>query len=167
MAKKREKTKQENRKERQQRICVACKCEKRSCGNATVKESYSSNSNSNNNLLTTTMFHHNNYYNHKHKHYIQQQQQQTNKNNCILRCTNIQQQPLPFPLFLLPSLSLCLLCSTGRNQPPMYTETLPGESLALMITSLTSEMGGRYYCTASYANTEILTTTVTIKTYGK
>lgn len=165
MAKKREKTKQENRKERQQRICVACKWEKRSCGNATVKESYSSNSN--NNLLTTTMFHHNNYYNHKHKHYIQQQQQQTNKNNCILRCTNIQQQPLPFPLFLLPSLSLCLLCSTGRNQPPMYTETLPGESLALMITSLTSEMGGRYYCTASYANTEILTTTVTIKTYGK
>ncbi|XP_068154477.1 fasciclin-2 isoform X2 [Drosophila tropicalis] len=54
---------------------------------------------------------------------------------------------------------------TGRNQPPMYTETLPGESLALMITSLSVEMGGKYYCTASYANTEILETSVTIKTY--
>ncbi|XP_017088459.2 fasciclin-2 isoform X1 [Drosophila bipectinata] len=54
---------------------------------------------------------------------------------------------------------------TGRNQPPMYTETLPGESLALMITSLSVEMGGKYYCTASYANTEILEKAVTIKTY--
>ncbi|XP_020805212.1 fasciclin-2 isoform X5 [Drosophila serrata] len=54
---------------------------------------------------------------------------------------------------------------TGRNQPPMYTETLPGESLALMIPSLSVEMGGRYYCTASYANTEILEKGVTIKTY--
>ncbi|BFG00341.1 fasciclin-2 [Drosophila madeirensis] len=54
---------------------------------------------------------------------------------------------------------------TGRNQPPMYTETLPGESLALMISSLTVEMGGKYYCTASYANTEILETSVTITTY--
>ncbi|XP_034666368.1 fasciclin-2 isoform X6 [Drosophila subobscura] len=54
---------------------------------------------------------------------------------------------------------------TGRNQPPMYTETLPGESLALMIPSLTVEMGGKYYCTASYANTEILETSVTITTY--
>ncbi|KRK06011.1 fasciclin-2 isoform X1 [Drosophila yakuba] len=53
----------------------------------------------------------------------------------------------------------------GRNQPPMYTETLPGESLALMITSLSVEMGGKYYCTASYANTEILEKGVTIKTY--
>ncbi|KAI8036151.1 hypothetical protein M5D96_011011, partial [Drosophila gunungcola] len=53
----------------------------------------------------------------------------------------------------------------GRNIPPMYTETLPGESLALMITSLSVEMGGRYYCTASYANTEILEKGVTIKTY--
>jgi len=49
----------------------------------------------------------------------------------------------------------------------MYTETLPGESLALMITSLSVEMGGKYYCTASYANTEILEKGVTIKTYGK
>ncbi|XP_034666358.1 fasciclin-2 isoform X5 [Drosophila subobscura] len=55
--------------------------------------------------------------------------------------------------------------ATGRNQPPMYTETLPGESLALMIPSLTVEMGGKYYCTASYANTEILETSVTITTY--
>ncbi|XP_034139630.1 fasciclin-2 isoform X2 [Drosophila guanche] len=55
--------------------------------------------------------------------------------------------------------------ATGRNQPPMYTETLPGESLALMISSLTVEMGGKYYCTASYANTEILETSVTITTY--
>ncbi|KAH8420233.1 hypothetical protein KR009_007698 [Drosophila setifemur] len=54
---------------------------------------------------------------------------------------------------------------TGRNQPPMYTETLPGESLALMIPSLSVEMGGKYYCTASYANTEILEKAVTIKTY--
>ncbi|XP_034489459.1 fasciclin-2 isoform X3 [Drosophila innubila] len=54
---------------------------------------------------------------------------------------------------------------TGRNQPPMYTETLPGDSLALMITSLSSEMTGKYYCTASYANTELLQTSVSIKTY--
>ncbi|KAM7350494.1 neural cell adhesion molecule fasciclin 2 isoform 1-T1 [Cochliomyia hominivorax] len=53
----------------------------------------------------------------------------------------------------------------GRNQPPMYTETLPGESLALMITSLSVEMEGRYYCTASYASTELLETSVMIKTY--
>ncbi|KPU75270.1 fasciclin 2, isoform E [Drosophila ananassae] len=53
----------------------------------------------------------------------------------------------------------------GRNQPPMYTETLPGESLALMIPSLSVEMGGIYYCTASYANTEILEKAVTITTY--
>lgn len=49
----------------------------------------------------------------------------------------------------------------------MYTETLPGESLALMITSLSVEMEGRYYCTASYASTELLETSVMIKTYGK
>ncbi|XP_030382113.1 fasciclin-2 isoform X2 [Scaptodrosophila lebanonensis] len=54
---------------------------------------------------------------------------------------------------------------TGRNQPPMYTETLPGESLALMISSLSVEMGGKYYCTASYANTDMMETSVIIKTY--
>ncbi|KAM8719562.1 hypothetical protein ACLKA7_005748 [Drosophila subpalustris] len=54
---------------------------------------------------------------------------------------------------------------TGRNQPPMYTETLPGDSLALMITSLSSEMTGKYYCTASYANTDLLLKSVSIKTY--
>ncbi|KAL9884766.1 fasciclin-2 isoform X3 [Glossina fuscipes] len=54
---------------------------------------------------------------------------------------------------------------TGRNQPPMYTETLPGESLALMITALSVEMEGRYYCTASYANTELLETSVMIESY--
>ncbi|XP_037936021.1 fasciclin-2 isoform X6 [Teleopsis dalmanni] len=54
---------------------------------------------------------------------------------------------------------------TGRNQPPMYTETLPGESLALMISALSVEMEGKYYCTASYANTELLETSVIIKTY--
>lgn len=49
----------------------------------------------------------------------------------------------------------------------MYTETLPGESLALMITALSVEMEGRYYCTASYANTELLETSVMIESYGK
>lgn len=49
----------------------------------------------------------------------------------------------------------------------MYTETLPGESLALMISTLTPQMEGKYYCTASYANTEILETSVVIKTYGE
>ncbi|XP_055913981.1 fasciclin-2 isoform X2 [Eupeodes corollae] len=57
------------------------------------------------------------------------------------------------------------LPAVGRNQPPMYTETLPGESLALMISTLTPQMEGKYYCTASYANTEILETSVVIKTY--
>ena len=77
--------------------------------------------------------------------------------------------PLETPKHLLLMLLLLAFhyCSTGRNQPPMYTETLPGESLALMISSLTVNMEGKYYCTASYANTEMLETSVMIKTYGK
>lgn len=51
--------------------------------------------------------------------------------------------------------------------PPMYTEVLPGgQLLALIIPSLTETMAGRYYCSASYANTEILEATVNVETFG-
>lgn len=50
----------------------------------------------------------------------------------------------------------------------MYTEVLPGgQTLALIIPSLTETMAGRYYCSASYANTELLEQSVDIQTYGK
>lgn len=49
----------------------------------------------------------------------------------------------------------------------MYTEMLPGDqSLALIITSLTDGMAGMYWCSASYANTELLEIAVKIETYG-
>lgn len=50
----------------------------------------------------------------------------------------------------------------------MYTEMLPGgQLLALIIPSLTETMAGRYYCSASYANTEPLEGSVDIQTFGK
>ena len=50
----------------------------------------------------------------------------------------------------------------------MYTETLPGDqSLALIIPGLQESMAGPYYCSASYANTEILEKQVKIETYGE
>lgn len=50
----------------------------------------------------------------------------------------------------------------------MYTEVLPGgQLLALIIPSLTETMAGSYYCSASYANTEILEASVDIQTFGK
>lgn len=50
----------------------------------------------------------------------------------------------------------------------MYTEVLPGDqSLALLIPSLTEEMAGMYYCSASYASTQQLEISVRIETYGK
>ncbi|XP_031621318.1 fasciclin-2 isoform X3 [Contarinia nasturtii] len=55
---------------------------------------------------------------------------------------------------------------SGSPTPPMYTEMLPGgQLLALIIPSLTETMAGKYYCSASYANTEILETSVDIETY--
>ncbi len=49
----------------------------------------------------------------------------------------------------------------------MYTETLPGgQSLALIIPSVQETMRGTYFCTASYANTELLEAKVAIETYG-
>lgn len=49
----------------------------------------------------------------------------------------------------------------------MYTETLPGDHLGLFIPVLTEGMAGTYYCSASYANTQLLETSVDIQTYGK
>lgn len=50
----------------------------------------------------------------------------------------------------------------------MYTETLPGgQSLALIIPSLQETMAGTYFCSASYAATEMLEAKVTVETYGK
>lgn len=56
----------------------------------------------------------------------------------------------------------------GHVAPEMYTEMLPGgQTLALLIPSLTQFMAGMYYCSASYANTEHLEASVRIETYGK
>lgn len=56
----------------------------------------------------------------------------------------------------------------GASTPSMYTEVLPGgQLLALIIPSLTETMAGSYYCSASYANTEILEASVDIQTFGK
>lgn len=56
----------------------------------------------------------------------------------------------------------------GAQTPPMYTEMLPGgQLLALIIPSLTETMAGTYYCSASYANTELIESNVDIQTFGK
>lgn len=49
----------------------------------------------------------------------------------------------------------------------MYTEALNSEQLMLVISSLTDTMAGYYYCTASYANSEMLEAKVKVETYGK
>lgn len=49
----------------------------------------------------------------------------------------------------------------------MYTEALNSEQLMLVISSLTDTMAGNYYCTASYASTEMLEAKVKVETYGK
>lgn len=49
----------------------------------------------------------------------------------------------------------------------MYTEALNSDQLMLVITSLTETMAGFYYCTASYANSEMLAAKVKVDTYGK
>lgn len=49
----------------------------------------------------------------------------------------------------------------------MYTEALNSEQLMLVISSLTETMAGNYYCTASYANSEMLEAKVKVETYGK
>lgn len=60
------------------------------------------------------------------------------------------------------------LNSFGQVKPEMYTEMLPGgQTLALLIPSLTQFMAGMYYCSASYASTEHMETAVRIDTYGK
>lgn len=50
----------------------------------------------------------------------------------------------------------------------MYTEQLNNDqSLALIITKLEDTMAGNYYCSASYANTELLEISVKIETFGE
>lgn len=50
----------------------------------------------------------------------------------------------------------------------MYTEQLNNDqSLALIITKLEETMAGHYYCSASYAVTELLEVGVKIETFGK
>lgn len=67
-----------------------------------------------------------------------------------------------------PSLILrrCLILRSGAS-PLMYTEALNSEQLMLVISSLTDTMAGNYYCTASYANSEMLEAKVKVETYGK
>jgi hypothetical protein len=63
--------------------------------------------------------------------------------------------------------NLLIHFSNGQQSPAMYTETLPGgQSLALIIPSVQETMRGTYFCTASYANTELLEAKVAIETYG-
>ena len=49
----------------------------------------------------------------------------------------------------------------------IYTEALNSEQLMLVISSLTETMAGDYYCSASYATSEMLENKVTVETYGK
>lgn len=52
-------------------------------------------------------------------------------------------------------------------QPVIYTEALNSEQLMLVISSLTDTMAGNYFCSASYANSEMLEAKVKVETYGK
>ncbi|XP_046600374.1 fasciclin-2 isoform X2 [Neodiprion lecontei] len=52
----------------------------------------------------------------------------------------------------------------GISKPPMYTETHPGNGLALFFNSLQEEQDGQYTCKANYANTETLSKNITIQT---
>lgn len=48
----------------------------------------------------------------------------------------------------------------------MHTEHMP-DGLLLIIPMLQERHAGNYTCTAKYANTEVLSKTVNIKTFGK
>jgi hypothetical protein len=48
----------------------------------------------------------------------------------------------------------------------MHTEKMP-DGLALIIPMLQERHAGNYTCTAKYANTEVLSKTVHIKTFGE
>jgi neural cell adhesion molecule len=57
--------------------------------------------------------------------------------------------------------------SRSGLQPVIYTEALNSEQLMLVITSLTDTMAGNYFCSASYANSEMLEAKVKVETYGE
>jgi hypothetical protein len=55
----------------------------------------------------------------------------------------------------------------GSQPPIIYTETLNQNQLMLVITSLSESLAGYFYCSASYANSELLAEKVKVETYGK
>lgn len=57
-------------------------------------------------------------------------------------------------------------CCRSGAQPVIYTEALNSEQLMLVISSLTDTMAGNYFCSASYANSEMLEAKVKVETYG-
>lgn len=66
----------------------------------------------------------------------------------------------------LTEINLMLFFSRSGAQPVIYTEALNSEQLMLVITSLTDTMAGYYFCSASYANSEMLEEKVKVETYG-
>ncbi|KAL7302066.1 hypothetical protein TKK_0005299 [Trichogramma kaykai] len=57
-----------------------------------------------------------------------------------------------------------LSAAQGYSKPSMYTEIHQDNSLSLFFNSLKEEQAGKYICRAMYANTQLLTKTVTIET---
>lgn len=58
-------------------------------------------------------------------------------------------------------------CFRSGAQPVIYTEALNSQQLMLVISSLTDTMAGDYFCSASYANSEMLEAKVKVETYGE
>lgn len=55
----------------------------------------------------------------------------------------------------------------GMQKPTMYTERYPDGSLALFFNSLDAEQAGKYYCTGTYANSMLMSKSITIVTISK
>lgn len=54
-----------------------------------------------------------------------------------------------------------------NSDAPVYVQQIPGDpGLSLIISSLTENQAGEYSCHAMYANTESISATVDVKTYG-
>jgi len=59
-----------------------------------------------------------------------------------------------------------ILPKMSGAQPIIYTESLNSDQLMLVVNKLTESMAGFYYCSASYANSEIIEEKVKVETYG-
>ncbi|CRL04468.1 CLUMA_CG017550, isoform A [Clunio marinus] len=84
----------------------------------------------------------------------------------ILTCQpNVEQKDLITDLRWRDSNNNTILPKPSGTQPVIYTEALSREQLMLVISSLTDTMAGYYYCSASYANSEMLENKVKVETY--